>query len=134
MIIDTIYAGLIKGKLNQRNQILRIIDTVRRDVNPDQLGEIITNLKIWQVTVTNLIQTVELSSSLVRNAREECKSEIEITQKCVDNTKAKLKERTEGGSLLGMGGIGMSSIMNIAYGSSKSSRSRGRGMGRDNRE
>lgn len=132
LIIDTIYAGLIKGKLNQSNKILRIIDTIRRDVNPNQLGEIITYLQIWQENVSTLIQTIETSSYIVRNSREECKYELENTQKSVDNTKAKLKERSEGGMGLSMGmGIGIGNIMNIAYGASKSSRSRGRGIGRD---
>ena len=95
LIIDTIYAGLIKGKLNQRNQILRIIDTVRRDVNLNQLGDVITYLKTWESTLENLIKAIKISSNIVRNTIEECKSELEDTQITFDNVKAKLNERVE---------------------------------------
>ena len=116
LIIDTIYLGLIKGKLNQRNQILRIADTIRRDVSLDQLGELVANLKIWQETVANLIQTVDNSSAIVKNSRESGRLEIEDTQKRVDAAKALLKDRTEG---TGIGGV-----IDLV---TKTSRSKGRG-------
>jgi len=120
LIIDTIYLGLIKGKLNQRNQILRITDTIRRDVSPDQLGELVANLKIWQETVASLIQTVDNSSTIVKNRRESGRLELEDTQKHVDATKALVKERAEGtGSSVG-------SVIDLV---SKASRVKGGGRG-----
>ena len=120
LIIDTIYLGLIKGKLNQRNQILRITDTIRRDVSPDQLGELVANLKIWQETVASLIQTVDNSSTIVKNRRESGRLELEDTQKHVDATKALVKERAEGtGSSVG-------SVIDLV---SKASRSKGGSRG-----
>jgi len=126
LIIDTIYLGLIKGKLNQRQQTLRIIDTMRRDVRPNQLRELIDSLKIWQENVATLIDTVEKSSGTVRNYREQGKLELESTQKNVDATKVYLKDRSDGPS------SGMVSILDIAQSGLKSQRARGgRGIGRN---
>lgn len=125
LIIDTMYLGLIKGKLHQRNKILRIIDTIRRDVNPNQLRELIDNLKIWQETVAKLIDTVDVSSYSVRQSREKGKEELEITQKNVDSTKLSMKERYDGSG--GMGGI-LDAVYNVK--AQRSSRMGGpRGMG-----
>ncbi len=47
LIIDCIYAGIIKGKLDQKQQRFQVDWTMGRDIRPGQLSEMIRVLTHW---------------------------------------------------------------------------------------
>jgi len=49
LIIDAIYADIIRGKLDQRHQHLEVDFAVGRDIQPDHIREISTVLNSWSV-------------------------------------------------------------------------------------
>lgn len=50
LIIESIYADVILGKLDQKNQLLEIDYAIGRDIRPEQVSEIINVLQDWWVT------------------------------------------------------------------------------------
>lgn len=47
LIIDSIYSGIIKGKLDQKEQRFQVDWTMGRDIRPGQLQEMIKILDLW---------------------------------------------------------------------------------------
>jgi hypothetical protein len=121
MIIEVIYLGLIKGKLDQRSANLRIKDNIRRDVRSCELNNIIAKLTMWQDTCRGVINTVAESSELVKNAKiNENKEQILVQNRAEHmkfilnesinlyrdsgdgyNTGARSKRNKQGGGLMG---------------------------------
>ena len=47
IIVDSIYAGLIQAKIDQRNRTVYILDFMSRDVRPQDVGALISKLESW---------------------------------------------------------------------------------------
>ncbi len=47
LVIECIYAGIIKGKLDQKEQRFQVDWTMGRDIRPGQLQEMIKILDLW---------------------------------------------------------------------------------------
>ncbi|KZT58421.1 hypothetical protein CALCODRAFT_494916 [Calocera cornea HHB12733] len=46
-VIDAIYAGVLSGKLDQKEQRLEVEYTMGRDVPPEQMGKLLESLQLW---------------------------------------------------------------------------------------
>jgi COP9 signalosome complex subunit 7 len=71
LIIDTVYAGVVKGRLNQREQLLRVMDYIGRDVPPGGMSAVRDRLSVFQHQISQLIETFQSSSNSVATQRQE---------------------------------------------------------------
>lgn len=53
----------MNGKIDQKNQIVRVRSVVSRDVRPEQLALLIEKLRTWRDTCGTLLDTVHASSA-----------------------------------------------------------------------
>ncbi|CAM9443236.1 unnamed protein product [Ectocarpus sp. 6 AP-2014] len=77
VIFDTMYAGLLQGKLDQRQAVLKVKYAMARDVRVDELTIMIDKLGSWASTTQVLLETLEGS---VTQAAESRKSEAQIAE------------------------------------------------------
>ena len=70
LIIDTMYNGLVAGKIDQRQGIFRVKSAVGRDVPPDKVADVAHQLGLWQTRCSALIEALEASSRRVAEERE----------------------------------------------------------------
>jgi len=70
LIIDTMYNGLVAGKIDQRQGIFRVKSAVGRDVPPDKVADVAHQLGLWQTRCSALIEALEASSRRVADERE----------------------------------------------------------------
>ena len=129
LIIETIYADLIAGKMDQKGGIFRIKGTIGRDVLPEKLGSIIELLQAWKVQCSKLIATVSASSSDAIARREETRREQDEVQRAVADVKASLKDSMASGNMddLGTGHGDKIRINSFMSGPKSSKRNRGGG-------
>ncbi len=66
LLLDTIYQGLISGKLDSKNEFVTVHFAIGRDVRSEDLEEIQRILSNWQDRATKLIQQID---SRVNEAR-----------------------------------------------------------------
>jgi len=137
LIIETIYADLIKGKLDQKGEIFRIKGTMGRDVRPEKLGSIIELLQAWKVQCEALVTTVNASSADAIARREDTKLEQEDVHRAVAEVKSSLKESLTSGNIDELGGgqkirVGVGSSFGL-YAGPKNNSKRNRGGGSDRR-
>jgi len=87
LLIESVYAGILKGKLNQKDQRLEVDFVIGRDIQPHMIDNIIETLENWY---QNCEQTMELldSESDRANVNKELKSQSKkSTELQVENTK-----------------------------------------------
>lgn len=56
LIIEGMYVGLFKGKLDQKKQEFQVSDTAGRDCKPGQLADMIATLQAWVQASENIAQ------------------------------------------------------------------------------
>eukprot|EP00903_Cladosiphon_okamuranus_P009562 g9104.t1 len=59
LIFDTMYSGLLQGKLDQRQEVLKVKYAMARDVRMDDLTTMIDKLGNWASTTQVLLSTLE---------------------------------------------------------------------------
>ena len=47
IVIDSIYAGLIQAKIDQRDRVIYIFDFLSRDIRPQDVSSLISRLESW---------------------------------------------------------------------------------------
>ena len=99
LIIETIYAGLLSGKLDQRGEVFRIKGTMGRDILPDKLGGIIEQLSAWQAQCSKLIGVVQASSQLIGQERDRSRREQDDLNRAAQDVKNSLKESMASGDM-----------------------------------
>lgn len=87
LIIDTIYAGVLQGKLNQKEQLLRVHDFVARDVKPSDVDALLDYLNNFDRHITNLMTSFENGKQVIRHSRAVAAKESTALQDQVDKLK-----------------------------------------------
>jgi len=59
LIIDSVYGGLLDGKLDQRRKHLEVEFTIGRDIKPEQLDEMMAVLTQWSTQSESLLKTIK---------------------------------------------------------------------------
>lgn len=91
LIIEVIYADIIHGKLDQKNQQLEVDYAIGRDIKPEAVPEIISVLQDWCSGCEAVLQGIETQISKANQNKEnnlKMKQKIEIE---VSNIKKTLK-------------------------------------------
>ena len=69
LIIETMYAGLITGKLNQEDSILRVQSFIGRDVRKSDINALIAKLEMFQQACCEQILEAEASTEIIQKGR-----------------------------------------------------------------
>jgi len=92
LIIESIYSGILTGKLDQRAGLLRVQSTIGRDVQLREMQEMMQKLLLWREKCAGLIQAFDQSSTLARTLRVQERGEQQSLQREADAVKATIKE------------------------------------------
>nr|XP_023674199.1 COP9 signalosome complex subunit 7b-like isoform X1 [Paramormyrops kingsleyae] len=69
LFIDAVYADVIRGKLDQRRQLLELEACIARDVRPREMGHIARTLQEWCRSCWSVMSAVELQVDRVGQFR-----------------------------------------------------------------
>jgi COP9 signalosome complex subunit 7 len=103
LIIETIYCGVVSGKIDQQKGIFRVKWTIGRDVAPSKLSDIITTLGSWGDRCRSTLAVLEDSSNRIRVSRDIGRDEQEKGTRIVEEMRSRLKESIASGELRGAG-------------------------------
>lgn len=92
LIIETMYAGLIRGKLDQRAGIFRIKEAMGRDVRPEWIDSLIETLVSWSESADALLHAIDESSNTVQMQRDSDKARNESMQHEIESVKTLVRE------------------------------------------
>lgn len=95
LIIDVIYADIVRGKLDQKNNQLEVDYTIGRDIKPANVDIIISVLQEWSdscETVLNNIENQILKANSTKESHLKMKMQIEAE---VNNIKKNLKAQSQ---------------------------------------
>eukprot|EP00301_Raphidiophrys_heterophryoidea_P008640 c13168_g3_i3.p1 GENE.c13168_g3_i3~~c13168_g3_i3.p1 ORF type:complete len:271 (+),score=47.52 c13168_g3_i3:36-815(+) len=73
LIIDAIYKGLLKCKLDQQQQVVHVTQCIGRDVSVADIPRVIQVLKQWQVGANGAIQEIE---TLIQHIHDQARAEM----------------------------------------------------------
>jgi len=108
LIIDTIYIGLIKGKLDQKKQVFEVEFAIGRDIGPDDVNQMLNSIQSWFVSSQELIKMIDKNIASANQAIEQRKKEdddMEAKRKSVIEA-IKLERESQGPDLAMMIGMG----------------------------
>jgi len=91
LITDCFYAGLIKGKLDQRQACLIVHDVISRDVRKERLPELEVSIGNWLSTAQQLMKALEQKMSYTTGAVEDAKTRRQELEKKQEEMKRNLK-------------------------------------------
>jgi COP9 signalosome complex subunit 7 len=102
LIIEAVYANLIKGKLDQRQRCLEVDSAMPRDVRPDQLSRMVSVLGDWLSNCEGVLASIEqqignaneVKEQTVRN-RHELEASIANLRKAVKSNVSEMDEMWE---------------------------------------
>lgn len=83
LIIDAIYSGLIKAKMDQKARVLQVHSAVSRDIRPEDLPHMEQVLRNWSINCQSVLSSLELQvektrMNLVRTYQHKVNLENEI--------------------------------------------------------
>lgn len=81
LIIEVIYADIIQGKLDQRNQQLEVDYAIGRDIRPEQINDVVKVLEDWCNGCDSVLKTIEDQITKANLHREQ---QIAIKKKVED--------------------------------------------------
>jgi len=99
LIIDTIYGGLISGKIDQQEGIFRVKNTIGRDVRAEKLTDMIAKMESWSDRCKSILISLDKSSSHIRIEREAGKAEQDKTQKSFNEAKEIVQDSMADGEI-----------------------------------
>lgn len=91
-VIETIYAGLVSGKMDQMKREFRVSKAAGRDVRLEEVGAMADKLEAWAATADTLSDSLEAnkrSAKAMRDARSGAASALEAK---VEEAKKALKD------------------------------------------
>jgi COP9 signalosome complex subunit 7 len=96
LVIECIYAGIIKGKLDQKEQRFQVDWTMGRDIRPGQLQEMIKILNLWCDKSETLMGEIQERIQYANLSHEEHARQTKEFEQKVEDIKANLKVAMEG--------------------------------------
>ncbi|XP_016712471.2 COP9 signalosome complex subunit 7 isoform X3 [Gossypium hirsutum] len=100
LINDCMYAGLVRGKLDQLQRYFEVQFAAGRDLRPGQLGSMIQTLSNWLATSDNLLVTIQdkikwadTMSELDKKHRKELEDRVMEVKKAVSVKKLQTASR-----------------------------------------
>ncbi|KAH8042219.1 hypothetical protein HPB51_021303 [Rhipicephalus microplus] len=88
MIIDVIYADVVRGKLDQKNNQLEVDYTIGRDIRPEDVNTIIRVLQEWCTSCETVVNSIECQITRANAMKD---SHIKLKQH-IENEVASVKK------------------------------------------
>ncbi|KLT45771.1 hypothetical protein CC85DRAFT_269062 [Cutaneotrichosporon oleaginosum] len=92
LIIDTIYAGLLAGKIHHHEQVLHVDSVTGRDLRPEQLASVKAGLETWCGNVESLLSALDEQIAAARKRAEDDKERDGLFQASLDKTYAEVRK------------------------------------------
>ncbi len=92
LLLDTIYQGLIEGKLDSRGEVLRVDFAISRDVQDKDLLEVLKVLSSWSVRSETLLSDLSNRINIARGALEQDAIDRRQFEDRVKETKEKISK------------------------------------------
>eukprot|EP01027_Heterolobosea_sp_BB2_P004550 GEZU01006970.1.p1 GENE.GEZU01006970.1~~GEZU01006970.1.p1 ORF type:complete len:274 (-),score=81.15 GEZU01006970.1:247-1068(-) len=106
LLIDCMYQGIIRGKLDQRYKCIEIFEAIGRDLRPGQLQQMQTVLQNWLQESDKILAALEQTSQTALAAFEASKKHQEEFDEKVENIKKNIKTSMELSELDRASGMG----------------------------
>jgi COP9 signalosome complex subunit 7 len=91
LIIEVVYADIIRGKLDQKHQQLEVDYAIGRDIKPENIGEIISVLQDWCHGCEALLVNIEQQVKRSNEQKNDNNKQIQTIEAEVANIKKTLK-------------------------------------------
>lgn len=98
LIIETIYQGLISGKMDPKSKVLRVYDFLSRDVRNDKLGSLIEILKAMRTNNASIAEALQQSNEILKTSRQQGEEEQKETLEEAEKIKSQVKDSLENGA------------------------------------
>ncbi|KDR12141.1 COP9 signalosome complex subunit 7a [Zootermopsis nevadensis] len=95
LIIEAIYADIIHGKLDQKNSQLEIDYAIGRDIQPGDVGSIVSTLQEWCDSCEAVLSCVETQINRANAEKNRCLKHKEAIDQEVSNIKKTLKTQSQ---------------------------------------
>lgn len=95
VIIETIYAGLVSGKMDQKARVFRVTRSAARDVALQDVPAMAAKLKQWAQTADSLVAALDRNRELGNQLRQERKDRTSALEATVADLKKNLKESSD---------------------------------------
>jgi len=113
LIIDCVYAGVIKGKLDQKEQRFQVDWTMGRDIRPGQVEEMMKVLSVWCDKSESLMKGIQEKVQLANFLHDQHQKQTKDFELRVEEIKGNLKAAMEadmavdfdGGGFVDSGGV-----------------------------
>jgi len=95
LIIDAIYAGILRGKLNQSQQQLEVDFVIGRDMQSETIDSIIQTLEAWSEQCTSTLTSLEtqiIRANEIKEMKSAMKKQTDVE---IENVKKALKAQTQ---------------------------------------
>ncbi|KAL7632742.1 UNVERIFIED_CONTAM: hypothetical protein RMT77_016943 [Armadillidium vulgare] len=95
LIIEAIYAGIINGRLDQKNGVLEIDFAIGRDIKIEELSNIATTLQEWCQTCDMMLANVDHLINEANRTKDENTKQKHALEQEIYNIKASLKAQMQ---------------------------------------
>lgn len=136
LIIDVIYADIIRGKLDQKNKQLQVDSAIGRDVHPSESADILRVLSSWSSACEGVLTNIETQILRANQQKETNVRLIANTETEVANIKKTLvkaqdidEAMDDSGGVSGGGGVRAGSVEGSGKGG-EGTRKKGAGGGK----
>lgn len=95
LLVETIYAGLLEGKLDQKQRQLRVFRVASRDVQSSTFPALLHHLKAWKATTEALTLAVQQNNSFLSEQKRQGELNQKKLQAAADEQKSAVREQLE---------------------------------------
>jgi len=101
LVIDTTYAGILDGRLDQAKAVFNVRSAMTRDVRPEEVGGMIAKLAAWSASMQGVLVALEGSMATVAATRKAEEEKREAVQEGIEEAKRALEKRAGARGRLG---------------------------------
>eukprot|EP00456_Euglypha_rotunda_P089827 TRINITY_DN9340_c0_g1_i3.p1 TRINITY_DN9340_c0_g1~~TRINITY_DN9340_c0_g1_i3.p1 ORF type:complete len:221 (+),score=39.69 TRINITY_DN9340_c0_g1_i3:2-664(+) len=84
LIIDTVYIGLVKGKLDQKKQVFEVEFAIGRDIGPTDVAQMMATITAWSKAAEELMAQLDKSMATAIKSIEIGRA---VQQECRDRSR-----------------------------------------------
>ena len=93
LLIECVYEGVIKGKLDQEGKTILVEWALARDLQEGEINGMIDTLMLWETQTSSLLSTVEQQKNFVRAEHQAILSLTEQTERTLQRVQLELRDR-----------------------------------------
>eukprot|EP00891_Asterochloris_glomerata_P002000 jgi/Astpho2/2000/e_gw1.00038.238.1_t len=109
LITDCFYTGIVRGKLDQKQRCLHVLEVVGRDVPREELGRTMQGLAAWLAAAQNMQLTLQQNVTMAQKSAEEAEKMRTQQEQQIKRVKDNLKPE------VGMGSSSQHTHCYVAY-------------------